>query len=666
MLNSVVRRSGLLVAAAALVAAGCKSSDNTSNAPNTLPPPPIPTATPVWGQVTVSWTGGGGADSTNIYWSTTAGVTPATGTKIHHAKNPTVLTGLTNGTTYYYVLTGLNANGEGSPSTEVSAKPLATMVPATPTHPSASPGTSVDTLAWTAVAGATSYNIYWATATGIDVTDPTTYTKINNPTASYIHSVLANGTPYFYVITAQNANGESAPTHELTATPQVALAAPTGLSARPGDTRDTLFWHKLSGATGYRVYRGTATGVTTTTGTQLSATDTTLIDTLRTNGTQYFYVATSLKGAVESSISGEVNATPQARPAAPTGVSAAVGNTQDVITWTAGTGSTTSNIYFSTSAGVTAKNGTKIAGVSSPYTHTGRTNGTTYYYVVTGDLGGVQSALSSEVNVTPNVTPVAPTGLAGAPAGASDTLTWNTVGNAATYNLYFGTATGVTTATGTKIAGVAPGFVHTGRTNGTTYYYIVTAVNSAGESPASAEANVTPAAQLAAPVVTGALGNAQATLTWAAVTGATSYNVYRDGVLLGAGVSPYVDGGRTNGTAYTYNVTAVKSNVSSPLSKDVVVTPLAPPTGVTATAGTTAGHITVGWTAAFGATGSNIYYSGTAGVTIGGTGVTKIGGAANPYDLGGLTTGNTYYFVVTFTNASGETAISAEHSVAAP
>ena len=40
--------------------------------------------------------------------------------------------------------------------------------------------------------------------------------------------------------------------------------------------------------------------------------------------------------------------------------------------------------------------------------------------------------------------------------------------------------------------GVASPFVHTGLVNGTTYYFVVTALNGSGESPDSAEVNATP------------------------------------------------------------------------------------------------------------------------------------------------------------------------------
>ena len=60
---------------------------------------------------------------------------------------------------------------------------------------------------------------------------------------------------------------------------------------------------------------------------------------------------------------------------------------QATISWNAVDGATTYNIYWSTSPDVSSQSGTKIADVTSPYTHSGLTQDTTYYYVVTAVNG---------------------------------------------------------------------------------------------------------------------------------------------------------------------------------------------------------------------------------------------------------------------------------------
>lgn len=87
----------------------------------------------------------------------------------------------------------------------------------------------------------------------------------------------------------------------------------------------------------------------------------------------------------------------------PTGVTATAGNSQVTISWNAVNGATAYNIYWSTSAGVTKTSGTKITNATSPYVHTGRTNGTAYYYVVTAEIAGAEGAESSQVSATPAI-----------------------------------------------------------------------------------------------------------------------------------------------------------------------------------------------------------------------------------------------------------------------
>jgi len=134
-------------------------------------------------------------------------------------------------------------------------------------------------------------------------------------------------------------------------------------------------------------------------------------------------------------------------------------------------------------------------GAATSYTHTGLTNGTTYYYVVTAINDYGESDESSEVSATPSAAgtaPSVPTNVA-ATAGDEQVLTsWDSVSDATSYNIYWSTSSGVTIGTGTKISNVTSPYTHTGRTNGATYYYVVTAVNSYGESDESNEVSAIP------------------------------------------------------------------------------------------------------------------------------------------------------------------------------
>jgi mannan endo-1,4-beta-mannosidase len=166
----------------------------------------------------------------------------------------------------------------------------------------ATPGNAIVSLTWTASAGATGYYIKRSTTSGAEAQIAA------QAGTSYNDTTVTNGTKYFYVVAAYNSYGTSTDSAEVSATPVVPpLAAPSALTATPGDTQVTLAWTAVTGATSYHVKRSTAAGAET----QIAASATNAYtDSGLTNGTKYFYVVTALSGAGESANSPEANATP--------------------------------------------------------------------------------------------------------------------------------------------------------------------------------------------------------------------------------------------------------------------------------------------------------------------------------------------------------------------
>jgi carboxypeptidase T len=89
--------------------------------------------------------------------------------------------------------------------------------------------------------------------------------------------------------------------------------APAALTATPGNGQVGLAWTAASGAVGYSVHRGTASGGPYTT-VKSNLGGTSFTDTGLTNGTAYFYVVTATNGVGEGPSSNEASATPAAPP----------------------------------------------------------------------------------------------------------------------------------------------------------------------------------------------------------------------------------------------------------------------------------------------------------------------------------------------------------------
>jgi Fibronectin type III domain len=159
------------------------------------------------------------------------------------------------------------------------------------------------------------------------------------------------------------------------------------------------------------------------------------------------------------------------------------------------------NIFEGTSPGnePTQVNDTPLGASDTSYDVTGLTGGTTYYFVIQALTDG-DSITSSEASAAPTATvPGAPTGLTDTPGRSEMGLTWTAPdsdgGSPVTgYDVYQGTAAGGESKVPVVIA-ASTSVTVTGLTSGTSYYFVVTAVNAVGESPASGEVSAIPLGQ---------------------------------------------------------------------------------------------------------------------------------------------------------------------------
>jgi hypothetical protein len=213
----------------------------------------------------------------------------------------------------------------------------------------------------------------------------------------------------------------------------------------------------------------------------------------------------------------------------------------------------------------------------------------------------------------------------------------------------------------------------TGLTNGTAYTFTVKATNAVGTSTASAaSSSVTPAATIPeAPTIgTATAGNTSATVSFTASamnggSAVTGYTVTsRPGAVSVKGTaSPLTVTGLTNGTAYTFTVTAtnaIGTSAASVASNSAIAgVPGAPIIGAATPGNATA---SVGFTAPA-SNGSSAITGYTVTSSPGGL---TAKGTASPLTVTGLTNGTAYTFTVTATNAAGTSTASAASSGATP
>ncbi|HVM27653.1 MAG TPA: fibronectin type III domain-containing protein, partial [Mycobacteriales bacterium] len=288
------------------------------------------------------------------------------------------------------------------------------------------------------------------------------------------------------------------------------------------------------------------------------------------------------------------------------------------------------------------------------------------------DAVGALRALDSSLAFRPS----APTGVGGTAGDGAVQVSWTAAadrGSAITRYSVTSLPGGRTCATSGAVTCTVAGL-----TNGTAYTFSVTASNAVGTSDASsASAAVTPVAAVApaAPAApTATAGDGSAAVSWTApadggspITGYTVTSSPDGKSCTTTGALSCVVGRLTNGTAYTFTVTATNAVGTSPASaSSSAVTPVAPATAPAAPAAPTAtagdGSAAVSWTAPADGGSPITAYTATSrpqGKTCTTSGVTSC-------TVSGLANSTAYTFTVTATNAVGTSPASAPSNTVTP
>lgn len=538
-------------------------------------------------------------------------------------------------------------------------------------------------LSWSACTGATSYNIKRSGTSGSG------YSVLASGTAlSYIDTSATNGSTYYYEVTAQTANGESAIGSEVRATPEPnSLIADLRFDESSGSFASDSTGHGWNGSLVNSAGWGTGkissalslTGAssqyaTLPTGVLNEVTDCTISAWIKpttlsmwmrvfdfgTGTGNYMFLApkagsSNVRFGMLTPLSGGEQFIESSSPITPgewTHLAVTISGSVGTL-YVNGVVSGTNNALplNPASLGSTTQNYIGKSQWNDPYFDGLIDHFQIYSRALTGSEVGALAA-----------PPAAPGGLTASGSVASVILSWNAVSGATGYNVMRSLTSGGGYSTiGTAVQGTS--LTDTGRENATTYYYRVTALNGLSEGPASAETSAT---TFSSPTVAGSLiasgtmGSAFAYQITAS-SSPTSYGAtgLPSGLSLDSS-SGLISGVPTVSGSYSVNLSATNGvgTGSATLVIYVISDQFVAPIGLSATGSNVA--VTLNWYPVTGAVSYKIKRSTTSGTNY--TIVTS-GVSATTYRDPNVTNWTPYYYVVSAVNGSGqESANSAEAS----
>jgi fibronectin type 3 domain-containing protein len=383
--------------------------------------------------------------------------------------------------------------------------------PFTPANLTATASNAVVALKWNPATGADSYLIQRSTTSGGSYTNVASGVTATN----YRDTGLVNGTTYFYVVAATNANGASSNSVEASATPvemfgwwkfdstSGAIAVDSGYGGNNGTLQSGATW--VAGAISNAVHLdGTANGyvslptglvsvlndfsISTWVKVDTNATWSRIFDFGSGTTTNLYLTPVSSANTVRFAITTNNSWNEQQLNSASvlsTGVwhhvAVTLSGSKGVLYIDGAVVNTNNSMTLKPSSlGSTTQNYIGKSQYSDPYLKGG-----------VDDFRIYSRALSpTEVAAVANLVPPTPTGLAATAGNAQVALSWNTSSGATSYKVKRSLTSGsgyTAIATNASVT-----FTNTGLTNGTAYFYVVSAWNSFGESTNSTQVSARP------------------------------------------------------------------------------------------------------------------------------------------------------------------------------
>jgi len=518
--------------------------------------------------------------------------------------------GVEPGKTYYYVVAASNNTGTSLNSTETAI----TAFSPTPSQPINLVATAISdnvTLTWTGFASDYSFEVRRATQPG----GP--YTTISPRVfgTSYVNTGVANDTAYYYRVFGKNPAGRSVYSNEAQVLPLGISGAPPHLSltilpkaCSGGAPGVLLTWSNSNYATGYSLTSYNGVGGTST-----------FIPNL-ISGNQYLdcnfdntypaknsYRLSSWWGPYKSASSNTV----RFRGEPPPLLTAIAGNNSITLSWTGAFASAYIIQKATQAGGPYTTLSTNYP--TSTYVDTNVVDGQSYFYIIQGDYGteglGFPSAEAS-AQPGPNPTGTPTLTLTIEPTLKTPYLAWSSVSPSNYYNIYRASNPGGPFAI--AYFSNTTTFLDSSPASGMNYYYITAQWGGFESSPSNVVSyrSGIPLGLTLIPSTT------NLKLNWTAVSGASTYSVYRSTqsrgpytFLASAASNTYTDTTPTSGEGFFYVVQSVFSDATtSQFSAEVggMLTTSSIPSGLTVTA-YTGSSVTLKWAPVQNATKYKIY-----------------------------------------------------------
>jgi predicted phage tail protein len=383
-----------------------------------------------------------------------------------------------------------------TPPTDLAFTALSTA--AAPRSPHATPGNTTVKLTWLAPSsnGGSKIDKYLVQRK----TSTRAWKTIATPAVRRVRARgLRNGTRYSFRVAAHNSAGWGPYSTAVKAVPRTVPTVPRSPAATPSNAQVKLVWLAPSSNGGapvdkYAVQRSTTgTSGWTTVG---SPTTRSYLAGGLTNGTKYYFRVRAHNTAGWSKPSNTLSGTPRTVPSAPQSLWAGNGNAAAELLWSmpASTGGAVIDTYQVQQAPTTNGPWTPLGTTSQlDYVITGLTNGNTYDFRVRAHNPSGWGPYSTVVSAVPRTLPSPPPTPTATAGDKTVDLTWQPPSNDGGLMVDNYRVEQWAAGSWTQVAETAAlNQTVTGLTNGTTYFFRISAHNPTGWSAPSDIAGATP------------------------------------------------------------------------------------------------------------------------------------------------------------------------------